>query len=393
MVSYIDALKQAARTAFCMATSPAENAFDFWDKVGLPDPVGIRGTAANIYRSICNKEPPPPPPNTYPKGQCPVQYRFIHVYSSRSAPDKPWVQETRQIGCPSGLFGPITVPEVRTVAGARGMYIDVGQADGSRFLNYPVTNFTTVNPQVEFRTDSWTPIRCDGGADDCGTGTVQPPQPGYRDVDIDITYTNEENVNITIPTTINIGSPVVNIDNEITIPITYNQIDAELNIPVKFYAEFNVSTGDINLTFGGNDGADRRPGDNPGDYETDNPLPTPPSGGGGGDSPAPEKPEQEKRIVAVVVTVTQNNTKATSIAQPSNLPILFVPDLGNIRFLIRVNAASRVWTGDIPVRQLRQFIPCPWDAGAVDVQFSPRPGAIALLNRVYRKFDVIEDES
>lgn len=81
------------------------------------------------------------------------------------------------------------------------------------------------------------------------------------------------------------------------------------------------------------------------------------------------------------MTTTHLDGNETTLEQQDN-PAIYIPATGYVQFLIQVGNSS-AWTNDIAVKNLRAFIPCPWDAGAVEVKGTPRYGNQFTVTPVY----------
>lgn len=184
--------------------------------------------------------------------------------------------------------------------------------------------------------------------------------------------------------------PFVNLDLQIVVPLNLNLDLSVGSINFSVGAEVNINTGDVNFNFGGGSGSagggggtSTRP---PSDCDDkDKPVrpapPKPPS--------VPDKPEdpdiEEKTVISgVIVTVTSVTltNRASIIAQGEN-PAIYAPALGFVNFYYEIgDSATPAWSADIPVKNLRQFIPCPYDEGAKSVAGTPNPGVTWELTPV-----------
>jgi len=149
----------------------------------------------------------------------------------------------------------------------------------------------------------------------------------------------------------------------------YNAPDGSVRSP--FSASFDVGgvtvnvTGNLNLSTG------------------DVFIGTPPSGGSQGSGPltsdgAPDDPTNtddandetaDKGVIrAALVTVTAGSSRVGSVDNGS-IPDLFVPRLGRVSFLIRVEDTGELaWTSPQDIKLEREYFVCPGEQGAIDVQ-------------------------
>jgi len=231
--------------------------------------------------------------------------------------------------------------------------------------------------------ESFTFARCDGLPDDCGTVTQPVAPPGYNRVPDNITYTDEDGTDITIPIGLIYLSPTINVDGTISVPVQISIEDPVLNVENNIDVDFNLSKDEINDVAGPSTGNDPRSGCKDRDYTTDDPIPEPPSGGGapvGGD---PQEPQEERIIRGVVVTVTEQGDPVSEIFSSTDGPDIIVPCAGWINFLVRLGAAGNAWLPDIPVKNSLCFIECPWEGGAIGFAYVPRYGSEATVTPVY----------
>lgn len=216
--------------------------------------------------------------------------------------------------------------------------------------------------------DSVTVTRVDGLPDVCGN-----PEPTYPRDNGDITFAPELDIDIAPNVPVQIA-PNITVD-----------VDGSINIELPGIGDVTVDIGGIDINLG--EGSPDEPGEgapvrpDPGDTDTDpaNPAPPPPP-----DDPAVEEPEEEPEEVirAVLVTVTNIESSSSLITQ-EDTPDVYVPDLGLVSFRCRVSDGASGWTPDIRVKNVRCFVPCPYDGGAIDVQGTPRIGVAWTLTPVY----------
>lgn len=237
------------------------------------------------------------------------------------------------------------------------------------------------NPRFTYTDFFATCVRQDGLPDLCGDPPRLPPvlEPGDNVYPSDITYIDDNDVAINLPITFTFGIPRVDINGTLNMPVN---LKFDVDIPVNVTGTLNFNTGNFNVYFG--DPAAPAGGDPPVVTDPDNPPPPPPPGTPTPDPPLPgEDPEVNRRqnIKACLVTVSEADVNATRIVQDNN-PDIFAPALGYVQFYIsQPNGGG--WTEDIPVKNVRQFIPCPWRLGAIDVRGTPRGTSVMVVTPVY----------
>ena len=230
-------------------------------------------------------------------------------------------------------------------AGGRGTNVNVSDTPGG------------ADSVVSTRWKTFEVTRLDGQPDNCGSQPIPPPViPPYipTPIIVNIEYEDGDNITINEDVTFNIFAPIVLVGGAIIAPITVTgndfslvgemQLNGELN--VEFKPEFN---------FGPRGQVDTEPPDPDAPY------------------PQPERPEGSRSIVGAIVTATTVSSRpATQIGQDGN-PDIFAPRVGNLAFYIATDKGS-AWTSDIPIKNVRQYVPCPSSFGAVDVAATAEPG-------------------
>ena len=343
---------------------------------------GIAPLSRWAYRNFCNREPDPPPPAPFEGGQCDgVLYVVSASWISADASGTPFPgTEVSYISPP--LEGPITQigsgpnPQVAN----RLQYL-IKYDSGLQEIRFG--NVDTTGPVKQLIVTDSLLVRSDGLPDDCGNPPPIYPSPDPNDVfiDVDITYTDDDLIDITIPVTITIAPSFIAGDLSLSIPFQItSSIDADLNIN----GSINLNTGDIDLNFSPKITV-------PGLDGSCDPLPfpdsNPPDFPDGVPSPDPENDPDEipSRIIGVVVTSVVEVLTATEIFQTDN-PNIFAPRLGNIAFYVDLGGV-KAWTEDIPVRNLRQYIECPVSGGAIAVGGTPAPGVSWELTPIYAQIN------
>jgi len=225
-------------------------------------------------------------------------------------------------------------------------------------------------------------VREDGQPDNCGDpDPVNPPYTPGDNIFNDNTTVTVNNTDITIPVALVFGYATLNIDGTLNIPI-----NATFSANPEFNGNFNfnLNTGDLLPDFSNPNAPIPSPCSDPGGYLPDPSIPSPPDSIP--DAPAlppgsNDPTERQKLLKACIVTTTVLDGNETTVFQQEN-PDIYVPAVGYVQFLIQVGNSS-AWTTDVPVKSLRAFIPCPWDAGAIDVKGSPRFGNQFQVTPVY----------
>lgn len=233
-------------------------------------------------------------------------------------------------------------------------------------------------------------------------GTVEscptlPPAPPYRPEDftteIDVTYPGPGGANITLPFTAVIAPFFIKNDLSLNMPVTFklnpkitNNLDADFEVKV----DFNLDTGDLEFDWGDDFEPPITPPSLPPATRppfTPGPRPTPPKPPSIPDvtPPTPEEREGGELIGALVTTLTgENARKVTTIFQESN-PDILVPSVGHISFAIDLGDNRIGWTPDIPIKNMRCYIPVPFNSKAVEVKGTPQPGYTWEITPIYTK--------
>lgn len=395
MVGFVDALKNAARSAAC---SFGEASASLFPKPPGLDLLGL-GRAAfafrdNYIRNFCNDEPTPPAP-PFPGGQCPVKYTVRIRYNATNP-----VTELPVTGFYENVWwGPIGGLEVTKPSvtydpnGSDVALLCYGRGSDSSPLPVQVSFDVASQPWNDTVWFIESITRLDGQPDNCGDPppVIVPYNPGDFTIDTDINYTNNDGIDITIPVVGVVGVAFVDADLNLNVPVSFT-FSPNFNFDPTF--TYNI---DVNLNLGGGDdkisppyvppNKPYRPGppgsNSPGDYLPGDDVPTPPTDTP--DPPAPDPDEPRARVIrGVLVTVTEisPDAKPTQIGQGDN-PDIFAPALGYVSFQIRLGNGSGGWTSDIPVKNIRNLIPCPWGGGALSVKGTPTLGVAWTLTPIY----------
>lgn len=388
MADYTEGIGNAIREGFCtVAPAVAVGALIFGGiaTLGVADVVaGVAAGAIGLhaYNRYCNEPLPEDgrPSTPFTGGQCPVVYNMT-VFCTCDVTFS-GTTEPRDATRNFNITGPIGAPQLVLSENQRSYTLVVPGANGSTFTSL-VFNAAPFNGTVSNGTTEVTSLtRVDGLPDDCGnTSPVIPVlPPGGNIVDSPVTYTTNNNVNITIPMVIAFGYAQVNFNGTVEIPLTLNfTANPELNLS----GTINLNTGDTNFypdPGAPSNGCD----DSPNDYLPDPSVPDYPDSLPGVDpaTPAePDMPERRKILRGVVVTVTSEGNSSGFISQGSN-PDIWFPDLGFVQFAVQVGD-SIAWLRHEKVNSLRHLIQCNWPSGAIEVRGTPRPGVTWILTPVF----------
>lgn len=387
MNSYLNGLGNAVRRAYCTWLGGGAPSIAYWiESLNDASPIPIiRRIRENAHRVICNREPPPIDTPPISGGQCPVRYNVTVRYTytiSQGGQCRTFTEQQTSNGVLGAIQG------VRPYRSGNNVgYQLIGAPD-------PPGNPSGVITSVIFIDGTPNPcpgrlasvnivnmVRVDGQPDDCGNPPLPPDDlPDSRTPEI-IEY-NDGDTNIFIPVIIAFGLAYIDADANIQIPFT-----------IEFNPEFNFEFGGTRGRLSPDDGEvvidDPGGGSPPGtknppkSYDPENPPPDEDGDVPEPDNPPPPEGDDEEILRGVLVTVT-NPTSSRRISEIFNedIPNLFVPRFGNVSFMIRVGSTFG-WTDLIEVRNRRQFIPCPWEGGAIEVRGQTDPGVEWILTPVY----------
>lgn len=279
---------------------------------------------------------------------------------------------TGQAGTITELYGPVNV--TMEVSPQRGGCDNDFRVDGRIFYRDINGNPQDIGfgPFTTGRTDrtltsyslnmDWVP---QGGPDDCGSPPPSFETPKYNPTPTTVNITYEDNSQTTINEDIDITvyPPIVIAPVTVVAPITIagndfslvGQLDLTGNFDLKLQPEFSINLG------GYTDTIPQLPG-------TEIPSPT---------------PDRTRVILGAIVTVTSlpQDRSQTQIFQGPN-PDIFIPRLGYVSFYVAVEGGT-AWTGEIPIKNVRQFVPCPYLGGAVDVRGTAEPGYTIEVKPVF----------
>lgn len=364
VLSFSEAAAQAVQGAACSLLALSDEGTQ-WINSAIGADGDFGNVAGALRKNVCNVSSPTgdygPDDPPFTGGQCPgVEY------------DVSWVRRTNGAGQQAGTFtddGPINLIDE-----------SFEEPDGEFTIRYRLVGATSeqvinggINqqpPRSRYTLDV-TPVRTDGLADDCGDPVV--PIPDYTDYSetVSITYEDNSETEITEDIDITLGPLIVGIGGILYAPVTVGTGDITLNGTLKLAPEVSVDLFPDGLFGGGGN--------------TDNPAPSP-----GEPDPTPETPDDRRRIIGAIVTVTnfdEDIAKVTQVAQGDS-PDIFVPRTGNISFYIDT-PGGQAWTEPKPLRNIREYVPCPAREGAVDVAVTSGTGFTLAVTPVYADLAVI----
>lgn len=365
--SFVDGVRETVRNAYCTFADQGENLAAFLNAaVNNPLP-NIRTPISpdeyvGLTAWICNRPPAPIDPNPFdpplPIGQCSTSY----VVGVDYQPGGISGSEPADSTAPGTFQGPFNNFRRETSSNGQQWEWKVDGVNASDIFLGAVFKSGFPDPTGEFYAR-----RVDGLPDDCSDGTpnIPPPVP-VPDIPGDIVIDDPAGP-ITIPVGVGFLIPVITVSGELNVGFDLRGSEFELS------GTLNVSTGDINLNFGGNK-PDNKLCCLP-EFPDFDPPPT---------DDDPDEEEDDRIIDGVVVTTTmvQEGIKPSTIGQQLG-PDFYHPRLGNVHFKIKIGSAF-VWTEDIPVRNRQQYVPCPISFGAAGVVGDPIQGVQWTLTPVYR---------
>ena len=386
MVSFIDALKSNIRDKACSFLSDAANWKRTLERIGPYETpvVYYPDTAAIAYGLFCNREPYPPSlPPQLEGGQCPTGYRLRASGSyTRKDPNTGELTTIPINPFPNPLGtgnGPITI----LGSGLAAHNIDIPLFKTNPYNVVLRWQFAGNVPQVS----SWgpcilgsvTPIaeRIDGLPDDCGNPPVfiPPFQPGSNVIITPITFTNNNNVEVSVSATLDFGIGDINFKGEFNIPVNVNIGSIQLQ------ANINLSTGDI--TFGPSISLTKpdefyTPGSdpcNPTGRPILPPVSRPPTSPIGPGASTQRKPRPILTAVLVRTSNVPGNATIIGHAAEYQCPNVFAPYAALIFFAYRIGENKTAFGTDIQIKHAYQWIPVPDPANCVGYRIAGRwPG-------------------
>lgn len=385
--SFKTELVNAIRNAFCTALQTQQNYYGY---VGGTFKWAVTAQLAErffatAYRLACNREPPAAPTPSFTGGQCFTNYNWNGtIRQVRISSGAVTTTAFSRSGVP-GKIGEVVVTS-ETEAGFPVWRSRIPSTSSTGAVTY--TDLGTIRRDI-YQQPTWQSItvsRQDGLPDNCGNlpVPVPTPTPGYNTTTTNVTYTNNNNVDVTLSATFIFAKASLNVKGELNVPVRIDLGGVNLQIG----GNINLNTGDVNLNFG-NPNYSRNGLPNPDCYEPDPSIPDVPDDIPDDVTIPPtnqSQPETTRVLRACIVTASVIPPDISLIFQDGN-PTITAPNLGYVSFCISVNG-KKSWTSDIPVKNARNFIPCPWDGGAIEVRGTPRQGVSWLITPVYA---LIED--
>lgn len=363
-----------------------------------------------LFRSVCNREPPPPPPGLGPnEAQCSLVYQifFTGYEILREEP-------TRVSNRSDAVWGPINSFRYATTPGGEPnfQFEVLCRGRGSAPTPAPVWEvlFTSIfsRPRavsMYVQVDSISPLN--GQPDNCGPPTrpLPPFLPGADRRPVVIPYIDASGNQVNLVGFAALGAAFVDADLNISFPVSFN---LRPSFSLNPSASFNI---DVNFNLGGKppvvsppyepgplprnptSPTDRTPlprnpwqprlpsGPDDSEPEPDPTTPAPPPGIP--DDPPRTPPTRRAIIGAIVTTTSIPSGSSPSVVFQGDNPDVYVPDLGLISFRISAGNGVTGWTEDIRIKNRRQFVPCPWPQGAVEVKGTPRGDIQFIVSPVY----------
>lgn len=383
MASFVEALNNAAVGAFCNVLGNVATAEELLNsRLGQFRRGGALGRAA--YNLACNRPAPELPAPPFSGGQCDQSYQVTISYTVPNVSLPPF--NGTSVSIQRGRIQAVQPFVDGNNLGIRIVHGSAGNPNASISTTVAAFFNAIPNGDLPIIINSVVIVPEGGGSDTCGDPppAIPPYTPGDNSVTTNVTYNDNDNTEITVPVVIAFGYANVNIDGTISIPV---EINASLNPEVNLNGELNLNGGDVNFNFGNPSlpGSDCQPNSdsfNPDPSLPANPVDIPDEE----DDPDPSapKPQVRRLLKGCIATVSTPSPQASVIFQGDN-PDIYVPSLGYVSFQITVGGRS-AWTADIPVKNKRQFIPCPWEGGATNVKGTPAPGGSLVVTPVYLSY-------
>lgn len=395
MVSFQEALAQGAKRNLCNFLSNADAYYTVFQNILPQSPLlQLPSFPGALYGVFCNRDPesaPTSPPPPFTGGQCDCAiYQINYTWEQWVSPgvSQPRPQSFARV------YGPITSIQTRSpgnnINGDPGFQFFTATCKGSAFFSCGSPG-TQVNLLASAGRDirSATIVSVDpfgGSPNNCGDPESPPPNllpPGENQTEDDIEFTDDNDVNVTVPVIFIYGTANINVKGEVIIPV-----DVQIG-PNTLELNLNFNTGDVNIgpSFptnnpgngsggrGTNCECDDRPIVEDDDDEPDNGVPEP--------TELEDKESDERVIIGAIVTVTNDSNEIGEVnGDPYNAPDIAVPRFGDLMFEVRIGGRT-AWLNDIPVKLARVYIPCPWEGGALRVVGIPKPGVVWTINPVY----------
>ena len=380
MNDFRNALYTAIRENICTVLSAINNYNDWFSRL----PFGFvnigDGFIRDFYRALCNREPPPLPDPPFVGGQCPGVLYIVSVQWASADANGNIFPGTEVNYTSPPILGRITLigSGVNPTNPNRIQYL-IKYNNGTQEVRFG--NVDTTGPVKQLVVLNSSIVRQDGLPDLCGDPApiIPAPDPGYNQPTLDFTYIDYSDNSVNLTGNFIFGAPLIKVDGTLTIPVRIDlggvnpTFNGNLNLNEPF---IEINFGNRNYTPSPSPSPDgyRSPDDTP-NVPDDVPVPiTPPS-------PDESEPDTSRVIRGVIVTIISLSESVGVIFQDEN-PDIYIPNAGYVNFLIGVGQLI-AWSIDLPVKNRRCFIPCPWEGGAIAVEGTPRAGIVWELTPVY----------
>lgn len=413
MGSLRDGIIEAGRAALCAA-------FDYRGAItpGFPSandstPLGI-AIDRYLKENACPPKDPYVPPAQDKQFQCPIRYNIFFRATELRDDNSRRVSENV-----IGVWGPLDGFKYRQKPDGTPNAQYVVTCRGQSSLSVPNTVpsdevvFTSIFSGATLRQLIVEVINITSDdAEDIFCTVPAPPRtpvdPNNDPYPVNIPYDDGNGNNFILNATAYVGYADVDLTGNLIIPVRLN-IAPEFS----FAPAFNFSL-DVNFDFSNDsvnisppytspntpyDPEPIPPGKQPTDRNPYKPKPAPTGDGSDPEPPtdAPDPPDDVPdpddppdptitRILGVLVTTVDFvETRGTGILSQDTNPDIYFPDMGIVSFRVDLGGGKYGWTEDIRVKNKRQFIPCPWSRGAVQVAGTPRLGTDFVLTPVRGK--------
>lgn len=380
MSDYVNGLTNAIRNAYCNVLGNINNFNAHYSRLPFGWTNAAGPIAGHLYRSMCNREPPPMPPPPFYGGQC--CGRLYKVAAALYVVDQDgyvYADVTNE----STVNGRIITADLQFGQGtwaSRLVYSPSPNCDGIAYGSFGAGTLFSSSRDMSNSTITIVNITPLDGPDDCGDPppVIPEPEPGYDRPDFTFNYSPDFGPDIEINGNLTFSRPTINFDGNLNIPVRINL--GGLN--PSFNGQLNLNGPFLQFNFG-NPNYAPSPSPGPDDYTPGNDSPEPPP-----DvpnpvlPPSPDNPEPDTTAIirGCIVTVSNVSESAGVIFQDDN-PDIYIPNLGYVAFLVAVGNTT-AWTVDLPVKNKRCLIPCPWDGGAIAVRGTPREGVTWTVTEV-----------
>lgn len=384
MSTFREELGNTLRNGFCSALSTYSNFADWYDRLPYGGTSFGDEIADFAYRNLCNREPPPLPPPPFTGGQCPKRYN-VAVTTIHDGSTTPGVQPVTTGPHGRQVWGPISGFRISNQGTTSKLLCDC-QGSGAFPSGSTAVEFTSVGYNgtntlgiQSYSINYITPT--DGTPDNCGDPPpiIPPPTPNYNTDNDTVTYNDNSNNSVDVDISYTFGSPVININGDLTVPVRVNVEGTDISIGGSFSVnnpEFNFNFGDTNYSpSDSSNGSDYDSEEDTPEPPPDVPNPIPPT------DPTEPDPETRRTIRGAIVTVTEFGNSQGILFQEDN-PDIAIPNFGYISFFCQIGSRG-AWTIDVPVKNRRCLIECPWSGGAIDVAGTPRAGVSWQISEVY----------